>query len=133
MKVELRESAQRHGVAMVMHTNDRGLLDVERFDLDPGRTLFHGLVDDLDLTPLRDLAAEQKTGLLLQIIDARMVSVRGPLRCSNWVGPSANGRRSAANPSSARRWSPRWCAASAWDCPCRPDGCAPIPTSCWTP
>ena len=77
MKVELRESARRHGVAVVMHTNDRGLLDVERFDLDPGRTLFHGLVDDLDLTPLRDLAAEQKTGLLLQIIDARMVSVRG--------------------------------------------------------
>ena len=77
MKVVLRDSARRQRVPVVMQTNDRGLLDVERFDLEPDRPLFHGLVDVDALTDVAELTPEQKTPLLLKIIDARQMSDRG--------------------------------------------------------
>ena len=43
MKVYLRERARVHRIPVLMETNDRGMLDLERFDLEPDRELFHGL------------------------------------------------------------------------------------------
>jgi len=44
-------------IPVLMDTSDRGMLDVERFDLEPDRPILHGLVVDLDL----DLAAKART------------------------------------------------------------------------
>lgn len=46
VKLESRLTARRLRIPVVMDTNDRGMLDVERFDLEPGRRLFHGLLDN---------------------------------------------------------------------------------------
>ena len=46
IKLESRFKARELQIPVVMDTNDRGMLDVERFDLEPGRSILHGFVDD---------------------------------------------------------------------------------------
>ena len=46
IKIESRLKARALKIPVVMDTNDRGMLDVECFDLEPGRSIFHGLIDD---------------------------------------------------------------------------------------
>ncbi len=46
-KVRVRREARSCGAPVIMDTNDRGMLDVERFDLEPGRPLLHGLLEGL--------------------------------------------------------------------------------------
>ena len=43
MKIISRFKAREFGVPVVMDTNDRGMLDIERFDLEPQRPILHGL------------------------------------------------------------------------------------------
>jgi len=56
IKLLVRERARELGIPVLMATSDRGLIDVERFDLEPDRPLLHGLVGDLDSQRLRGLA-----------------------------------------------------------------------------
>ncbi|MBV6406446.1 MAG: Rv1355c family protein [Flavobacteriales bacterium] len=49
IKILARQHAKAHRIPVVMDTSDRGMLDVERFDLEPDRPLLHGLIDHLDL------------------------------------------------------------------------------------
>ena len=48
MKAIVRERARARGIPVLMATSDRGLVDVERFDLEPQRPILHGLLGDLD-------------------------------------------------------------------------------------
>lgn len=48
VKILARQRAKAHRIPVVMDTSDRGMLDVERFDLEPDRPLLHGLIDHLD-------------------------------------------------------------------------------------
>ncbi|MCC6401083.1 MAG: Rv1355c family protein [Flavobacteriales bacterium] len=48
IKILARQRAKAHRIAVVMDTSDRGMIDVERFDLEPERPLLHGLIDHLD-------------------------------------------------------------------------------------
>lgn len=57
IKILARQKAKELGIPVIMDTSDRGLIDVERFDLEPERPILHGLVDHLDLS----LAAKAKT------------------------------------------------------------------------
>jgi molybdopterin/thiamine biosynthesis adenylyltransferase len=70
MKVRLREEARAAGRPVVMATSHRGMLDVERFDLEPRRKLFHGLLGDVDSDELRGLTAEQKVPYVMRIVGA---------------------------------------------------------------
>ncbi|MBD0022808.1 thiamine biosynthesis protein ThiF [Gordonia pseudamarae] len=59
MKVEIRRQARARGIPVVMVTDDGDnvIVDVERYDLDPGYPLFHGRAGDttdLDPAALRD-------------------------------------------------------------------------------
>ncbi len=49
IKILARQHARAHRIPVVMDTSDRGMLDVERFDLEPDRPLLHGLIEHLDL------------------------------------------------------------------------------------
>ncbi|MDX1651424.1 MAG: ThiF family adenylyltransferase [Brumimicrobium sp.] len=53
IKILAREKAKECGIPVLMDTSDRGMLDIERFDLDPDRPLFHGLVSEEDLIKLK--------------------------------------------------------------------------------
>ena len=68
MKLRLREGARARRIPVVMDTNDRGLLDVERFDLEPDRPILHGLVGDLDASTLKGLSTEDKVPYVLDIV-----------------------------------------------------------------
>lgn len=50
MKVRIRSEARKRGIPVVMATElgDTVMLDVERYDLEPDRQLFHGIVPGID-------------------------------------------------------------------------------------
>lgn len=76
IKLSLRHAARRHTIPVVMNTSDRGLVDVERFDLEPDRPIFHGLIGDLDPASLRGLTMEEKVPYVLNILGEETLSTR---------------------------------------------------------
>src|SRR5581483_8075692 len=46
MKVRVRQAARARRLPVLMATSDRGLVDIERFDLTPHRPILHGLLGD---------------------------------------------------------------------------------------
>ncbi len=76
MKVRLRERARELRIPVLMQTSDRGLLDIERFDLQPDRPLFHGLAGDLRAESLAGLTSEQKVPHVLKILGVDGLSTR---------------------------------------------------------
>jgi nitroreductase len=68
MKVHLRERARALRVPVLMETNDRGMLDIERFDLEPDRELFHGLVGPVRAKALKGLPTKEKVPFVLKIL-----------------------------------------------------------------
>lgn len=75
-KVLIRDRARARGIPVLMETSDGGVLDVERFDLEPGRPLFHGRVGELDRDSLASLTTEQKVPLALEILDGSRITAR---------------------------------------------------------
>ena len=80
MKLRLRERARDGGIPVIMETSDRGLLDIERFDLEPDRPILHGVVAGLRAADLRGLGPAQKLVPLARIVDVDRVSA--PLAAS---------------------------------------------------
>jgi len=76
IKILIRHHARRHRIPVIMDTSDRGMLDIERFDLDPARPIFHGLAADLDPDTLRGLTAGQKAPYVLRILGSDTLSTR---------------------------------------------------------
>ncbi|MRG96035.1 Rv1355c family protein [Polyangium spumosum] len=67
-KILLRERARARGIPVLMETNDRGMLDVERFDREPDRPVLHGLLRGLAAAELKGLSAAQKVAIVLRIL-----------------------------------------------------------------
>jgi len=76
IKIESRFKARELQIPVVMDTNDRGMLDVERFDLEPNRPILHGLADGLDPNNIKDLTNEQKIPYVLKMVGADTISTR---------------------------------------------------------
>jgi molybdopterin/thiamine biosynthesis adenylyltransferase/nitroreductase len=76
LKIQIRHAARRLRIPVIMDTSDRGLLDIERFDREPGRPVFHGLIGDLDPAQLRGLSTEEKIPHVLAIIGPDSMSTR---------------------------------------------------------
>lgn len=74
MKIAAREYARDLGIPVVMDCNDRGMLDVERFDREPDRALLHGLLGDVKSVDLADLGYQEKVDLILAMVDADRIS-----------------------------------------------------------
>ena len=77
VKVLVREGARAKGIPVIMETSDRGVLDVERFDLEPNRPIFHGLLGDVDSSKLAGLSLAEKSAHVLRLLGAGEVSSRG--------------------------------------------------------
>ncbi len=77
MKAIMRERARARGIPVLMATSDRGLVDVERFDLDPQRPILHGLLGDLDPSSLARMTSGEKVPHLLRFLEAQHLSARG--------------------------------------------------------
>jgi hypothetical protein len=76
VKIESRYKARELRIPVVMDTNDRGMMDVERFDLEPNRPILHGLADGLDPNNIKGLTNEQKIPYILRMIGAETISTR---------------------------------------------------------
>ncbi|AKN17751.1 hypothetical protein MHAE_07684 [Mycobacterium haemophilum DSM 44634] len=76
MKVVVRERARSRGIPVLMATNDRGLVDVERFDLEPQRPILHGLLSGLDTGLLPGMSSREKVPYVLRILEAERLSPR---------------------------------------------------------
>lgn len=74
IKAAVREGARRHRLPLLMQSNDRGMLDVERFDLEPDRQPFHGLLGDISTAELRGLSTRDKAPYVIRILDGRNLS-----------------------------------------------------------
>lgn len=76
VKVLARHKARSYGIPVLMETNDRGMLDIERFDLEPQRPLLHGLMGNLEPSMLKGLSQEQKIEYLLPMVGLNALSER---------------------------------------------------------
>lgn len=76
IKIESRYKARELQIPVVMDTNDRGMLDVERFDLEPDRDILHGLANGLDPKNVKGLTNEEKVPYVLRLIGADTISTR---------------------------------------------------------
>jgi hypothetical protein len=77
VKLLVREAARERRIPVLMETSDRGILDVERYDLEPNRPIFHGLLPGLHSSDLEGLTIQQKAPYVLRILGAADVSSRG--------------------------------------------------------
>ena len=75
-KVLVRQAARERRIPVLMATGDRGLLDVERFDLEPDREILHGLLGDVDLAELAELPSKDKVPYALRMMDGARLSPR---------------------------------------------------------
>ncbi|NKX88685.1 Rv1355c family protein [Nocardia coubleae] len=76
IKFAVREAARRRRIPLLMDTNDRGLFDVERYDLEPGREPFHGLLGATTGAQLAGLDTRSKAPHVLRILDPAQLSAR---------------------------------------------------------
>lgn len=77
IKIYSREIAKSLSIPVVMETSDRGMLDVERFDLLADRPILHGLLNGIPREKLKNISPGDRVPLVMKIIDAMKSSSRG--------------------------------------------------------
>lgn len=79
LKINCRLRAAQLAIPVVMETSDRGMLDVERFDNEPERPIFHGLLHDLELDKFEQISEEDRLRLVMRIVNVANASKRGKI------------------------------------------------------
>jgi len=68
IKIILRNLSKKFRKPLLMHTSERGITDVERYDIMEDLPIFHGLLDGVDLN--------DKSKVLMAVINPQIVSER---------------------------------------------------------
>lgn len=89
IKIDSRIKARELSVPVVMDTNDRGMLDVERFDLESNRSIFHGYLNKCFKDGKITVTAENRTDILMAILSFDKLSERMQLSMAQ-IGKSIN-------------------------------------------
>ncbi|WP_057938399.1 ThiF family adenylyltransferase [Algoriphagus resistens] len=77
MKIKSRVKAKELKIPVIMDTSDRGMIDVERFDLEPDRPIFHGMLSKFgEESQLLENLDENRNQLLMSILDFEKLSER---------------------------------------------------------
>jgi hypothetical protein len=77
IKLLLREKARQHHIPVIMETNDRCMVDIERFDLEADRPIFHGVLGkQFDSNKLAQLSTKEKIPFVLKILGIDQLSLR---------------------------------------------------------
>lgn len=76
MKVYMRQAAKSKKIPVIMDTSDRGQIDIERFDLEPDRPLFHGDLNHINLDDADFNDPTVKMGIMQGLIDFSKASPR---------------------------------------------------------
>jgi molybdopterin/thiamine biosynthesis adenylyltransferase len=75
-KIQMRQAAQKAGIPVLMETSDRGMLDVERFDIEPQRLIFHGRLKGMPLEGIETMPPQERMLYLAAIVDFNGISDR---------------------------------------------------------
>jgi tRNA A37 threonylcarbamoyladenosine dehydratase len=76
IKLLLREEAKKEKIPVIMETSDRGMLDIERFDIESDRPIFHGLLDGIGPKDLKNLSNKERVSIVLKITGLETLSLR---------------------------------------------------------
>jgi hypothetical protein len=76
VKIQCRVRARALRIPMLMETSDRGLVDVERFDLEPDRPLLHGLIDGIAVSDYNSLTDAEKIPIIGAMVGLATLSDR---------------------------------------------------------
>jgi tRNA A37 threonylcarbamoyladenosine dehydratase len=76
IKVLCRVKAKENKVPVVMEMSDRCMIDIERYDLDENLKMFHGGIEHLDISNLKNLTTEQKIPYMLPMVGSDTISDR---------------------------------------------------------
>lgn len=76
IKALVRQGCRARRIPVLMETSDRGMLDVERYDQDPGLPLLHGLLPEWDYARYSRLDEMARIGLVAKVVGRRSVSPR---------------------------------------------------------
>lgn len=76
IKMLSRQKAKEHSIPLLMDTNDKGMLDIERYDLQPDYKPFHGLLGNVNYISLKGLTNEQKLPYYLRLLSPDAASKR---------------------------------------------------------
>ena len=75
-RVLLRQRARAAGIPVLAAGGDRGAVEVERYDLEPRRPLFHGRAGDITPERVRRMSAGERLATELAVADAERASPR---------------------------------------------------------
>lgn len=77
MKISARLKAKSLRIPVLMDTSDRGMVDIERFDLEPGRPIFHGFLSGFgEEKDLIHRIQTDRSQMLMAILDFQQLSDR---------------------------------------------------------
>lgn len=77
VKIFCRQTAKALHIPVLMDTSDRGMLDIERFDLEPERPILHGLIEHLDPNDAAKARTnEEKLPFVVPMIGLETMSTR---------------------------------------------------------
>lgn len=71
IKMKTRIFAREQKIPVVMDTNDRGLIDIERFDHEHNRPLLHGFFPEIKPNALLNLSSTEKLELIYSLLGGR--------------------------------------------------------------
>lgn len=89
IKIDSRYKAKALQIPVVMDTNDRGMLDVERFDLEPDRSIFHGMIDAFEENDSVKVTEANRRQILMSIVSFDALSARMKLSMAE-IGKTIN-------------------------------------------
>lgn len=76
VKILCRRKARALQIPVLMDTSDRGMIDIERFDEEPARPLFHGMIPEEEFNEKNLQNPDLRVHLSLQIAGAATISER---------------------------------------------------------
>lgn len=76
VKINTRHMAKKLKIPVIMDTSDKGMIDIERFDLFPERPIFHGLLAEFDLKNVKKYSPEKRMEIIYAILDKKKISDR---------------------------------------------------------
>ena len=77
VKIGTRLKAKSLGIPVLMDTSDRGMMDVERFDIEPERPIFHGLLEKFgEEDEILNILEKNYKAIMSSILDFENLSIR---------------------------------------------------------
>lgn len=76
IKILARAEARKQRVPVLMDTSDRGMLDIERFDLEPDRPIMHGMVSDDAAANMDNWSPKERLAMVMEMVGVEQISSR---------------------------------------------------------